>query len=133
MALVILIFRYATLILLYLFLFHIVRLIYRGLDDTGIMETPKAEMVMLKNNGNLAGENRTLTENNMLVGYAHIYVYQGRYWLQKMGDGKFPEVNDGPVEKAMVLSTGDIINTGEMVLQFREVETCRQKPLQTSV
>jgi len=128
MGLIIIVLRYSLLFFLYLFLFHMVRLVYRSLNTFDPQSLPKAELVEIGRDISMG--KKLLGKENMVSGYAHIYFFQGRYWLEKIGNDKYPLLNFGVLEGPTPLSSGDLIETGVVTLQFREVETCRQKSSQ---
>lgn len=123
----ILILRYIMLLFLYLFIVHVVRLIYRNVKVIDNGSVPKAQLIEIGSGGAEAGKSDFLGENNIVAGYAQIYMHQGKYWICKLGHGRYPLVNGSSIRGNKVLFHGDTIETGEMTLQFREVEKCRQK------
>lgn len=130
---IILILRYIILLFLYLFIIHVVRLIYRNVKITYNVPVPKAQLIEIGSGGAEAGKNDFLGESNIVAGYAQIYIQQGKYWICKLGQGRYPLVNGSSIRGSKVLFHGDTIETGELTLQFREVEKCRQKSSRMSV
>jgi pSer/pThr/pTyr-binding forkhead associated (FHA) protein len=126
-------------VLLYLFLFEVVRVAWRGLSVAG--PRPAAgrrranlEIVSGANAGLRAGEVISLRAattigrergNDLVVDeetvssrHARLLLRDGRWWIEDLGSTNGTLVNESQVNRARPLRPGDVIQVGRVRLRF---------------
>ncbi len=124
--------------LLYLFLFEVARVAWRGLTATrsqpagrrrANLEIVNAASAGLRRGDIIAlraattigrehGNDVVVDEETVSSRHARLLLHDGRWWIEDLGSTNGTLVNEAHVERAQPLRPGDIIQVGRVRLRF---------------